>query len=114
VSPADPARDVLADRIRAALRDKPTLSERRMFGVVSFLIDDRMVVGARKDGWLLVRVDTGRSDTFLSRPGARIADMGAGRSMGPSWIEVDPKVLDNDTFTFWVGAALDFNARDRV
>jgi hypothetical protein len=114
VSSTNPAREALADRIRAALRGKRALGERRMFGVVSFMIDDRLVVGARKDGGLLVRVDPERSDTFLSRPGARIAEMGAGRSMGPSWLEVAPEVLDDDTLAFWIDAALDFNAKDRT
>lgn len=106
-----PAREALADRIRAALRDEPTLRERPMFGVLSFFVEDRMVVAARKDGVLLVRVDPESGNALLSRPGARIAEMGAGRSMGPSWLEVDREVLDDDTLGFWIGAALDFNAR---
>lgn len=104
-------REALAGRIRVALRGEATLRERAMFGVLAFMVNDRMIVAARKDGGLLVHVDADSGKALLPRPGTRIAEMGAGRSMGPSWLEVDREVLDNDTLAFWIGAALDFNAR---
>jgi hypothetical protein len=104
-------REALAQRIRRALADKPTLRERPMFGVLAFLVDDSMVVAARKDGGLLAHVDPARSDDFLARPGTKIAEMGAGRSMGPSWLAIEHEVLDDAGLAFWIGAALDFNAR---
>lgn len=42
-----------------------------------------MAVSALKGGGLLVRVDAGRNDELLSRPGAAQAEMGTARTMGP-------------------------------
>ena len=38
----------LTDRVRALLTDEPTLREVRMFGGLSFMVRDRMVVAARR------------------------------------------------------------------
>jgi len=100
-------REALAARIRIALRGEPTLRERPMFGVLAFLVNERMVAAARKDGSLLVHVDADSGKSLLSRPGTRIAEMGGGRSMGPGWLEIDREVLSDHTFAFWIGAALD-------
>jgi TfoX/Sxy family transcriptional regulator of competence genes len=107
----NPQREALAERIRQALENQPALKARPMFGVLAFLVDDSMVVAARKDGSLLVRVDPARGEAFLSMPGTKIAEMGAGRSMGPSWLAIEREALDDDTLAFWIGAALDFNGR---
>ncbi|GAA3232199.1 hypothetical protein ACFP63_16585 [Oerskovia jenensis] len=45
-------------------------------------------MSARKDGSLLVRVPVDRHGELLGRLGASTAEMGAGRTMGPGWIEV--------------------------
>jgi len=47
----------LADRIRDALAVKPSVREVKMFGGLSFLVNESMVVSARSDGRLLVRAD---------------------------------------------------------
>jgi hypothetical protein len=99
-------REALAARIRLALRGEPTLRERPMFGVLAFLVNERMVAAARKNGSLLVHVDADSGKSLLSRPGTRIAEMGAGRSMGPGWLEIDREVLNDDTLAFWIDAAL--------
>ena len=101
-------REALVARIRVALRGEPTLRERAMFGVLAFLVNERMVAAARKDGSLLVHVDADSGKALLSRPGTRIAEMGTGRSMGPGWLEIDREVLSDDTLAFWIGAALNF------
>ena len=101
-------REALAARIRVALRGEPTLRERAMFGVLAFMVNERIVAAARKDGGLLVHVDAENGKALLSRPGTPIAEMGAGRSMGPGWLEIDPKVLDDSTVAFWIDAALNF------
>lgn len=82
-----------------------------MFGGVSFMVDsgvgEAMVVAVRKDGALLVRVDPERSPDLVAHHGARIAEMGAGRSMGPSWLSVSAeRVRQPDVLEFWVREAL--------
>lgn len=98
----------LVERIRAALADRPSTREVSMFGGRSFMVDDRMVVSALKDGDLLVRVDGGRHEELLRRPGAVQAEMGRGRDMGPGWISVSADAIADDAgLAFWLGAALD-------
>jgi TfoX/Sxy family transcriptional regulator of competence genes len=107
---AMPQHTTLIARIRAALRDEPSTREVPMFGARSFMVNDRMVVAVHPDGDLLVRVDPGRSDELLARPGASPAVMGAGRTMGPGWVAVAQDVVANDLeLAFWVDAALAYN-----
>lgn len=104
-------RAILADRIRTALNTQPSTREVRMFGGLSFMIDNRMVVAANKDGNLLVRIDPKRSEELLLRPGAKIAEMGAGRSMGSGWLDVAGDTLNDDRLSFWIDVALEYNAK---
>jgi len=44
--------------------------------------------------------------------GARIAEMGAGRTMGPSWLDVPGELTDtDDRLRFWIDVAMEFNDR---
>ncbi len=100
-------RDALADRVRGLLpRDRP-VREVSMFGGLSFMVDDAMVVAAGRDGELLVRTDPARHGELLDVPGARPAVMGADRPMGPGWIAVGHDGLDTDErIAFWIDVGL--------
>src|SRR5690554_3291062 len=87
------SRDALVDRLRIVLAAEPSLREVSMFGGTSIMVNEKMVVSALKDGGLLVRVAADRHEELLGRPGARQAEMGAGRQMGPGWIEVAPDAI---------------------
>lgn len=81
-----------------------------MFGGRAFMVNNRMVASALKDGGLLVRVAAGDHDALAGMPGAARAEMGTGRSMGPGWISIAaPAVQDDDRLTFWLDAALKYN-----
>ena len=100
----------LTARLRALLAGEPSVREVRMIGGRSFLVNGKLVAGARKDGSLLVRVHGSRQEELASHPGARPAQMGAGRMMGPGWMEVSAAAAaDPDVLSFWLGAALEFN-----
>lgn len=78
-----------------------------MFGGLSFMVDDRMIVNLRGDGNLLVRVDPERANELLQTEGAQPAEMGAGRAMGNGWISVAKEAIEADeNFDFWIGVAL--------
>ena len=82
-----------------------------MFGGLSFMVDERMVVSARSGGGLLVRADPARADELLARPGAAPAEMGPGREMGPSWISVGREAVATDEgLASWLGVALQHHA----
>lgn len=104
------AQTLLIERLRDLLAGEPVLREVSMFGGRSFMVNEKMIVSALKGGGLLVRVAAGRHDELLGRPGAAQAEMGAGRDMGPGWIEVAaPSISDDETLASWVEAALDYN-----
>ena len=102
--------DDTADRIRALLTI-PYL-EKAMFGGRSFMVDDKMLLNVRGGGELLVRVDPERSDQLVAEYGAAVAEMGAGRSMGPSWLTVPAEGFATDEqLRFWLDEALAFNTK---
>ncbi|MGC4192055.1 MAG: TfoX/Sxy family protein [Thermomicrobiales bacterium] len=105
-----PMQDALTGRLRSALADEPAVREMSMFGGRAFMVNEKMVVSAQKDGGLLVRVDPNRHADLLCQAGAAQAEMGAGRDMGPGWIAVSSAVLgDDEALSSWVGIALEHN-----
>jgi TfoX/Sxy family transcriptional regulator of competence genes len=104
-------REALAQRVRAALPPDRPVREVSMFGGLSFMVEDSMVVAAGRDGRLLVRIDPTRHDELLGLPGAEPAVMGADRPMGPGWIRVASEGLGTDEqLAFWVDVGLDHRA----
>jgi hypothetical protein len=104
------AQDALIGRLRDLLTDEPVKREVSMFGGRSFMVNEKMVVSALKDGGLLVRVAADHHEAFLSYRGATQAQMGNGRDMGPGWIEIaTASISDDETLTFWFEAAMAYN-----
>jgi hypothetical protein len=100
----------LIERLRTLLADEPSTREVSMFGGRSFMVNDKMVASAFKNGDLLVRVDAERHGELMMEPGATQAEMGAGRVMGPGWIAVSAtSIAGDDRLSFWLDAALDYN-----
>jgi TfoX/Sxy family transcriptional regulator of competence genes len=104
-------RERLADRIRAALAGDRTTREVRMFGGLSFMVDERMVVAAQGEGDLLVRIDPTRNAELTALPGVSQAEMGSGRTMGPGWISVARDAIGTDQqLSFWIAVAMEHHA----
>jgi len=109
----DARRDLL-DRVHALLPADREVREVPMFGGVSVMLDDEIVVAAGKDGSLLVRVDPDLGPDLHTRDGAGPAVMGADREMGPGWVRVDASGLGTEErLAFWVGSALEHAERRR-
>jgi hypothetical protein len=105
-----PEQAALVERVRALIADEPMVREVSMFGGRSVMVNEKMIVSARKDGGLLVRVDAVRHHELLGRPGATQARMGPKRDMGPGWIEIAADVIgDDEQLSSWVGIAIDHN-----
>ena len=77
----------LAVRIRELIGGEKSLSEKRMFGGLAFLIGGNMAISASGEGGLLVRVDPAKTDKLTAGPHAKMAVM-RGRAM-PGWLRVD-------------------------
>ena len=100
----------VAARVRAALSAHRPVREVAMFGGLSFMVNDKMVVSVRGDGELLVRADPTRADQLLTAKGAGTAEMGPGRTMSKSWISVSADAVATDEdLDFWIGVALEYN-----
>jgi hypothetical protein len=98
----------LIERLRRLFQGEPSLREVSMFGGRSFMVDGKIVVGAMKAGDLLVRIPPERHPDLIAQPGVSQPAMGAGRSMGPSWISVTAGAIDTDEhLRFWGDLALD-------
>ena len=93
----------LAARVRALLSDRADVSERKMFGGLTFMVGGNMCCGVNKDE-LIVRLDPEREDEALSRPHARAMDF-TGRRM-PGFITVQPERLDGEQLDEWVQDAV--------
>lgn len=104
------AQDLLIERLRGLLAAEPVQREVSMFGGRSFMINEKMVVSALKGGGLLVRVAADQHAELLDHRGAAQAEMGAGRDMGPGWIDVAAgSISDDEVLDFWLGVAMEYN-----
>ena len=84
----------LAARIRALVADEPSLTEKKMFGGLAFLVGGNMAIAASGQGGVLVRVDPEQSDTLVETTDAYVMEM-RGRSMA-GWLRVDSEHLGTD------------------
>ncbi len=108
--PVETQQSELIERLRTLLADEPSTREVAMFGGRSFMVDEKLVVSAQKGGHLLVRVPADRHDELVALPGVTQAEMGAGRPMGPGWISVSARSIDdNERLAFWLDVALQYN-----
>ena len=97
----------LANRIRELVADEPALTEKKMFGGLSFLVNGNMAVAASGQGGLLVRVDPAESNELIRTSGARLMEM-RGREM-PGWLRVDAgAVPTKDALSAWVERGVSF------
>ncbi len=81
----------LAERIRELMGAEESLTEKKMFGGLAFLIGGNMAIAASGEGGVLVRVDPQETDTLVSNSKAQIAVM-RGRQMD-GWLRVAPEHL---------------------
>lgn len=99
--PSAPGR--FEERIRASLIGLP-ISEKRMFGGVTFLLNGNMLCCASKKG-LMVHVGKDAEPQALAKPMAKRCD-GAGHPM-PGFISIEPDgISQDDTLTDWLEMAL--------
>ena len=81
----------LVDRIRELIGGESSLSEKKMFGGLAFLIGGNMAIAASRQGGVLVRVYPDECDDLVKSTNARVAVM-QGRPM-PGWVRVETEHL---------------------
>lgn len=77
----------LADRIRQLVPDAADVTEKKMFGGLSFLVAGHMAVAASGQGGILVRVEPTEAESLVANGDATPMEM-RGRPMR-GWLRVD-------------------------
>jgi TfoX/Sxy family transcriptional regulator of competence genes len=95
----------LADRVRAVLADEPSLTERKMFGGLAFMVSGNMACGIVKDE-LMLRLGAEGAETALGEPHVRQMDF-TGRPM-TGMVYVGRGGLDDAAVRSWVERAASF------
>jgi hypothetical protein len=93
----------LAARVRALLADRTDVSERKMFGGLTFMVSGSMCCGVNGDE-LIVRLDPDHEDKAIARPNARPMDF-TGRPMR-GFVTVQPEGLKAAQLNRWVQEAV--------
>ena len=84
----------LADRIRGALGAVPSVTEKRMFGGLAFLVNGNMAVAAIGQGGLMLRVEPEQTEQLLAEEHTGPMEM-RGRELS-GWIRVDATGIESD------------------
>ena len=98
----------LADQCRELISlTHKSVEEKKMFGGLCFMVNDKMCVGVEKDR-LMVRLDPKRFDEVMKKEGCKPMDF-TGKVM-KGFVFVDADVLDTKKkLDYWVQLALDYN-----
>jgi TfoX/Sxy family transcriptional regulator of competence genes len=95
----------LANRIREAIGARRNVTEKKMFGGLSFLVGGNMAIAASGQGGLLVRVDPAESDRLVRSESATVMVM-RGKEMA-GWLRVDAQdVRTKRQLAKWVDRSL--------
>jgi len=102
--------EFLADRVRDSLKGLNTIfEEKKMFGGMCFLVDEKMCVGIINDD-LMVRIDPKNQEKFLNEKGCRIMDFTRRPMKGYLYVSTEGIDMDED-LERWVQRCLDFNPK---
>lgn len=102
--------ELLADRVRHALKEnKTTFVEKKMFGGLCFLVDEKMCLGIIKEE-LMVRIAPEKQDEYLAEKGSRLMDFTNNSMKG--FLFITPEGVDmDDDLNKWVERCLEYNPR---
>ena len=104
-----PYDEKLADRTREIIAaTHKNVEEKRMFGGLCFMVDDKMCVGVEKDR-MMVRLDPAKFDEVIEKEGCKPMDF-TGKIM-KGFVFVDAEMLNTKKrLEYWVKLALEYNA----
>ena|ERR1043166_4700051 len=98
----------LADRTREIIAEThKKVEEKRMFGGLCFMVNDKMCVGVEKER-LMVRLDPAKYEEVIEKEGCAPMDF-TGKIM-KGFVFVDINALNTrKKLEYWIKLALDFN-----
>ena len=104
-----PYNEATAAKIRNALAGTKNLVEKKMFGGIAFMVNDKMCMGVDKED-IMLRCDPEMMDELLKKKGARPFDL-TGKPM-KGWLLVSPEgTKSKKDFDFWVQVAVEANKK---
>jgi TfoX/Sxy family transcriptional regulator of competence genes len=102
--------EILAGRIANILTLKNvSFEEKKMFGGVAFMVEDKMCVGVIKDN-LMVRIDPDDQEEALELPGCREMDFAKRPMKGYVYVE-DHAIEKDNQLELWINKALEYNPK---
>jgi TfoX/Sxy family transcriptional regulator of competence genes len=103
----------LADRTREIISlTHKKVEEKRMFGGLCFMVNDKMCVGVESDR-MMVRFDPAKYDEVMEKEGCRPMDF-TGKIM-KGYVFVDAEVLNTKKkLEYWIKLALEYNKIAKV
>ena len=97
----------LAERIRTAMAHLPDVKEKRMFGGLAFMLDDKLCVTAGTDRMML-RIDPALHDEAVKKQGCSTVLMKGREYRGYVHVNED-SLKNNKDLKYWVGLAIEYN-----
>ncbi len=89
-----------------------TYEQKKMFGGLCFMVDDKMLIGTYKGG-IMARIDPAETEALVNRPGA--SQMIHGGRLMPGYLMLEPIGYESDTaLNFWVEKCLEHNPKVKV
>ncbi|RYF40861.1 MAG: TfoX family protein [Cytophagaceae bacterium] len=97
----------LLNRVREALADLPRIEEKKMFGGICFMVDDKLCICVKNDE-MLCRIHPDDFEAALETEGTRAMIMGDRQAKGYVYVHEDA-LSTKKRFDDWVGKALVYN-----
>lgn len=99
----------LADKVRIALSGIRNVQEKKMFGGIAFMVNNKMCVGVDKDD-LMLRCEPEQTDELLTKKGVRIFNL-TGKPM-KGWLLIGPEASSGKkNLDYWINLAIESNKK---
>ena len=102
----------MAARIREALAGQKNIEEKKMFGGLCFMVNDKMCIGVNQDE-IMCRIDPDVYDEAVERNGARPMDF-TGRPMKGYVFVSEDGIKKKSDFDYWMKLCLEFNKKAKA
>lgn len=99
--------ETLLHRVCEALIDVTNVEEKKMFGGICFMVDDKMCICVRRED-LLVRLNPDNYEPELEKNG--VEQMVHGKRVMPGYVYVGGEAIKSQAnFMHWINIALEYN-----
>lgn len=97
----------LTNRVRAALAHVTHVEEKKMFGGLAFIVNEKMCITVGDDE-IMCRIDPALNDMVLTKKGCRPVIMRGHEYKGFVYVKEDAVKTRKD-FDYWISLSLEFN-----